>query len=490
MLFNSVSYLLFLPFVILVYFQLNLRARQYFLLSASYFFYLCWKPEYIGLILLSTAVDFVAGKAMAKAGDAKRQALLVLSLTVNLGLLFIYKYLGFFAEIVADVSHQFGHTSSFSIPALILPVGISFYTFQTLSYTIDVYRGNRKPETDLVTFALYVTFFPQLVAGPIERSTRLLPQLKKEFSFCPIQATSGLRWILVGLFKKVVIADRAAHFVDPIFSDPAGANEVTSVFATVCFAIQIYCDFSGYSDIAIGSARILGIDLMQNFRQPYFSTTLAEFWRRWHISLSTWFRDYVYFPLGGSRVDLWKTCRNLMLVFLVSGLWHGANWTFVVWGLIHGCVLVLEILLVRFLGKQWALFSSGRTRATRFLLVGLRWALTQTVVLVGWVFFRAESVPDAITILTKSWTGGAAALELARGNVRQLIGNEPIFELFVFVFAVALLFIHDVVDNKWGQDQALDSLPAVARWCIYYFIILFILSFGISDAAQFIYFQF
>ncbi|MCE7945771.1 MAG: MBOAT family protein, partial [Chlorobi bacterium CHB1] len=308
MLFHSLEFIIFFPVVVAIYFLAPLRFRQFFLLLASYYFYMCWKAEYAVLILLSTGIDYVAALHMHK--------------TSGRGNIFY----------------------EFPLFDILLPVGISFYTFQTLSYTIDVYRSEKTPERNFIKFALYVTFFPQLVAGPIERSTRLLPQFDHEHKFDANRVVSGLRLMLWGFFKKLVIADRLALYVNEVYNNPADYTGLPVIIATYFFAFQIYCDFSAYSDIAIGAARVLGFDLMKNFRQPYLAQSIGEFWKRWHISLSTWFRDYLYIPLGGNRVSRLRWYVNLMAVFLISGLWHGANWTFVVWGALHGSYFVLSLL--------------------------------------------------------------------------------------------------------------------------------------------------
>ena len=311
MLFNSLQFLAFFPVVVAVYFAMPKRLRWAFLLAASYYFYMCWKPEYVLLIWASTAVDYIAGLQMSKAiNKSSRRAWLALSLSTNLGILFSFKYWNFFSENVRDLLGRMDVTAGIPEFDLLLPVGISFYTFQTLSYSVDVYRGRLEPERHLGRFALYVAFFPQLVAGPIERASRLLPQFWQDIDFDYDRMGSGLRQMTWGMFKKVVVADRLAIYVDSVYSDPSAHQGLPVVAATYFFAFQIYCDFSGYSDIAIGAARVLGFDLMENFKRPYFARSVSDFWRRWHISLSTWFRDYVYIPLGGSRTTPSRTSRT------------------------------------------------------------------------------------------------------------------------------------------------------------------------------------
>ncbi|MGE0267487.1 MAG: MBOAT family protein [Candidatus Omnitrophota bacterium] len=331
MLFNSFEFLLFFPVVAFVYFVLPFRFRWPWLLLSSYYFYMCWKPEYVVLIILSTLIDYYIGLSMAEAKNRTHaKHLLTLSIICNLGVLFAFKYYNFFN---ASFRELFSHFNIFyNVPSfkVLLPVGISFYTFQSLSYTIDVYSGKRPAEKHLGLFALYIAFFPQLVAGPIERSTHLLPQLYKKNHVDYQRVTDGLKLILWGLFKKIVIADRLAYFVNYVYNNPAGGHGYYILIATYFFAFQIYCDFSGYSDIAIGSAQVMGYELMENFKRPYLAQSIPEFWKRWHISLSTWFKEYLYFPLGGNRVPVLLWARNILVVFLLSGIWHGANWTFFV----------------------------------------------------------------------------------------------------------------------------------------------------------------
>ena len=345
MLFNSLQFIAFFIIIVSIYFTIPHRYRWLLLLAASYYFYMCWKVEYIFLIIISTIVAYITGILMGRERTReRRKKYLVFSLAVNLGLLAAFKYFNFFNSNLRELFNFFN--IFYDVPEfdVLLPVGISFYTFQTLSYSIDIYRGDRPPEKSLGIFALYVSFFPQLVAGPIERSTSLLPQFfeRKEFNY--ERVTSGLRKIAWGMFKKVVIADRLAVVVDQVYGSPEDFAGPAVLIATFFFAYQIYCDFSGYSDIAIGTARILGFDLITNFKRPYFARSIREFWQRWHISLSTWFRDYLYIPLGGNRVKRPRYYINLIIVFLICGLWHGANWTFIVWGALHGSYMIISVV--------------------------------------------------------------------------------------------------------------------------------------------------
>jgi D-alanyl-lipoteichoic acid acyltransferase DltB (MBOAT superfamily) len=346
MLFNSIDFLLFLPLVVGVYYLIHHRFRWVLLLIASYYFYMCWKAEFIVLIVLSTLVDYVAALGMEKTASSRmRKMWLGFSLASNLGMLFTFKYLNFFRASFQEVFNTFNIGYHFLSYNLLLPAGISFYTFQTLSYTIDVYRGQKKAEHHFGIFALYVCFFPQLVAGPIERAVSFLPQFHEKHALDIQRIVDGLRMVLWGLFKKIVIADRLSIYVNTVYNNPYHFDSApTFIMATYFFAFHVYCDFSAYSDIAIGSARMLGFDLMENSRKSYESKSISEFWSRWHISLSTWFRDYLHIPLGGNRVGKFYYYRNLFVIFLVSGLWHGANWTFVIWGALHGFFLVFALL--------------------------------------------------------------------------------------------------------------------------------------------------
>ena len=357
---------------------------------------MCWRPVYIVLIIISTLIDYCAARLMAATTvTAKRRFYLILSLCSNLGLLFAFKYLNFFNHSLNAVFHAFSITKVIPEFQILLPVGISFYTFQTLSYTIDVYRGKQAPERHLGIFALYVSFFPQLVAGPIERSTRLMPQFYKKVLWNYREVVDGMKLMLWGLFKKIVIADRLALYVDAVYNQPGQFHGYPLILATVFFAFQIYCDFSGYSDIAIGLARVLGFDLMKNFDRPYYAKSISEFWQRWHISLSTWFRDYLYIPLGGNRVAKWRWQANLFIVFLVSGLWHGANWTFIIWGGLHGFYLVFSLWTAELRSK-----ISAALHLTHNINLQKIWQTGIVFVLVNfaWIFFRANELSDALYI--------------------------------------------------------------------------------------------
>jgi D-alanyl-lipoteichoic acid acyltransferase DltB (MBOAT superfamily) len=457
------------------------RYRWLLLLAASYFFYMSWRPEYIVLIVASTLIDYFAGLKIASASrPALRRRLLALSIVTNLGLLFSFKYFNFFNESFRTLFQQAGLT--YAIPALdvLLPVGISFYTFQTMSYTIDIYRGKTQPERHLGIFALYVSFFPQLVAGPIERSQNLLPQFYQAQRVDYERVVSGLQRMVWGFFKKVVIADRLALLVDTVYGDPSQFSGMPLIIATYAFAFQIYCDFSGYSDIAIGAARIMGFDLMENFRQPYYAKSIPEFWRRWHISLSTWFRDYVYIPLGGNRVSLPAWVLIIMIVFVVSGLWHGANWTFMIWGGLHGLFMIGAIL-----GKRVGQRLAWPVTVPASLSSGLKVLVTFNLVTFAWIFFRANSLTDAFYIVSHLFVG----LELRVSLYGTMAGGA--YEFAIAVVAILLMEgVHWLQLSQGSMRQFVRRQPIWLRWPAYYALVLAIIMFGTFDLTEFIYFQF
>lgn len=483
MLFNSIEFLIFFPIVVIAFFALPQRFRWIFLLAASYYFYMCWKAEYVILIIVSTLIDYFAGIQMGKTPEkAGRKKYLFLSIIANLGLLFSFKYANFFNDSLRAVLNHFNIFYGFSGFDLLLPVGISFYTFQTLSYSIDVYRGEKEAERHLGKFALYVAFFPQLVAGPIERSTRLLPQFEKQVRFDYERFASGLRLMLWGFFKKVVIADRLAIYVNEVYNAPGEYQGLALILATYFFAFQIYCDFSGYSDIAIGAARIMGYDLMTNFRQPYFSQSIAEFWKRWHISLSTWFKDYLYIPLGGNRVSKGRWYFNLLAVFLISGLWHGANWTFVLWGFLHGFYLVFSIWT-----ENIREAVSRVLRITRFpaLRRFLKIAITFHLVWFSWIFFRANSIGDAFLILRDM-----LALDFSMAGLQNINVALGWGELMIALASILLLEVFHLFESGTRFRALFFRSPAWVRWAAYYSLILGIVLFGVFNHTEFIYFQF
>jgi alginate O-acetyltransferase complex protein AlgI len=483
MLFNSLDFLLFFPIVIGLYFALPYRFRWMMLLAASYYFYMCWKVEYIVLIIVSTLIDYYASLQMSKLPDKKgRKKFLILSLVSNLGILFFFKYFNFFNDSVQQTFDAFNIFYDAPVFDVLLPVGISFYTFQTLSYTIDVYKGDTKAEKHLGIFALYVSFWPQLVAGPIERSNRLLPQFYRKNDFDYKRVVEGFRLILWGFFKKVVIADRLAVYVNEVYNHPDMYEGTPVILATYFFAFQIYCDFSGYSDIAIGTAKVMGYDLMDNFNRPYFSKSIREFWSRWHISLSTWFRDYLYIPLGGNRVVKWRWYYNLFITFLISGLWHGANWTFVIWGALHGAYLVTAIYFASFNRKLGDLVGMYKNITWGKVLSVF---ITFHLVVLAWIFFRANTVQDAFVLLENFFK-----IDFSQMGINIFPDKDYKLELAIsFAVIGIMLFIH-LWERKGKLMHLMHNLNTVVRWSIYVVTLLILIFFGVYGEGQFIYFQF
>jgi len=482
MLFNSIEFLIFFIIVFILYWFVtnkNLKVQNALLLISSYVFYGWWDWRFLSLIIISSFVDFLlAKKIVATAESKKRKLLLYCSIFVNLGFLGVFKYYNFFVDSFINLLSQFDINTNFRTLNIILPVGISFYTFQTLSYTIDVYKKKMSTTNDMLSFFTFVAFFPQLVAGPIERAKHLLPQFEKKRVFDYETVKKGGQLILIGFFKKIVIADSLAVLVDAVYNNLESYTGFPMVVATLFFAFQIYCDFSGYSDIAIGTARLMGFDLMTNFRQPYFSTSLTEFWRRWHISLSTWFRDYVYIPLGGSRVYNPRVYINIFLTFLLSGLWHGANWTFVIWGAIHGFVLVIEKMTFKKIESE-----------NKFLHLS-RMALTFLIVCVAWVFFRSNNINDAFFILSNMFSDISEWTNLTSLSLKFRGMGIPEKEIFNTIILLAVLILIDMVLNI---SKAIDFIKktTLLRWSLYFFI-LFAIVFSATKntAGNFIYFQF
>ena len=485
MLFNSYQFLIFLPIVVLFYFLIPHRFRHVWLLLASYFFYACWNPSYTLLLLFSTTVTYFSSRLIANASTTSRKKLFVaLSLVLNFATLFFFKYFNFAVE---NLERFFG----FKVPGapfdIVLPVGISFYIFQAIGYTIDIYRNELPPEKNFLRYALFVSFFPQLVAGPIERSKHLLGQFYEKHYFDFNRAKDGFLLILWGMFQKIVIADRLGILVRQIFDHPSEYQGLYIIFGVICFAFQIYCDFSGYSLIAIGSAKIMGFRLMENFDAPYFSRSIPEFWRRWHISLSSWFRDYLYIPLGGNRKGKLRTYLNLMLVFLASGLWHGASWHFIVWGGLHGLFIVLSRITKNFREKL-----RKRSPLPFALHVAFRLLVTFTLVNFAWLFFRAESLNQAFLMLGnifRSWNPQI----LFDGSLAHLGLSSK--SLFIGLIAVAILLIADCI--KWRGTTVRSIIyrrPIWFRWLFYLIAIFTILVFGVwgptYNQSNFIYFQF
>ncbi len=477
MLFNSIQFLLFCPVAVLGYHATPHRYRWVLLLIASYFFYACWKPAYLILIVLSTGVDYVAGIMMGSAPTKRRRLLyLVLSLCSNLGLLFFFKYYNFFTSSVAPLLSSLYPGFALPVSHLLLPVGLSFYTFQSLTYTIGVYRGVVTPERHLGIFAVYVCFWPQLVAGPIERAERMIPQFYERHTLNYDDMATGLRLVLWGLFKKVVIADRLAVLVNSAYNHAAYESGATLALATYFFAFQVYCDFSGYSDIAIGTARMIGFRLTTNFNKPYSAASITDFWRRWHISLSTWFRDFVYIPLGGNRVSQTRLYVNLMIVFVVSGLWHGANWTFLLWGALHGTYMVASQMSASYRSRVRAWFDARSLSGFHHALQVL---ITFHLVCFAWIFFRANTVHDAFLVVGKIAT--MSPFDIAVGSAYQFAYG---------LFGIVALLTFEAFQGAHPVTDFFTRFHPVHRWAFYVFCAVTILLIGVFDGGQFIYFQF
>lgn len=478
MLFNSLDFAIFLPLVFILYWfvsQKNLKGQNLLIIIASYVFYGWWDWRFLSLIVLSTMVDYGIGQRLSLTqGKRKRKILLGISLLVNLGVLGFFKYVNFFIDNFTTAFSFFGAEISSNSLSIILPVGISFYTFQTLSYTIDIYRGKLRPAEDIVSFAAFVCFFPQLVAGPIERATNLLPQFQKKRSFNYGKSIDGVKQVLWGLFKKIVIADNCAEYANYIFDNSDALSGSTLVVGAVFFTFQIYGDFSGYSDIAIGVSRLFGFDLKQNFAFPYFSRDIAEFWRRWHISLSTWFRDYLYIPLGGSRGTTFKKVRNTFIVFAISGFWHGANWTFVVWGLLNA-VYFLPLLLTKTNRNHLNNVAQGKyLPAPREVF---KMASTFMLTVFAWIFFRAESMDHALNYIGTVFST----------SLLQFPEITPVREFtLIFIF---LLIEWLGREGQYGLEKIGLKWSKSIRYSLYYGILFTILWFRGSE-QEFIYFQF
>ena len=471
MLFNSLEFLIFFPIVCLIYFLLkNIQHRNLFLLLASYYFYMNWEPIYALLILTSTILTFACGLLVEKNKDKKKakKTFLVISLIINFTILFLFKYYNFINESVYTLLEYFGIRWNVPNMSLLLPVGISFYTFQAVGYSIDVYRGSVKAEHNFITYALFVSFFPQLVAGPIERSANLLPQFKIKHVFNYERAIEGFKLMLWGFFMKLCVADVLSEYVNAVYNNIPNHNGTSLIIASIFFAFQIYCDFAGYSNIAIGTAKIMGFDLMKNFNLPYFSLNIKEFWRRWHISLSSWFTDYLYIPLGGNRVKYARHLTNLMITFLVSGIWHGANWTFVLWGMLHGVYLILDNIIRKYLysPKYNTLISKLFSIFICFILVDF-----------AWIFFRTNNVADAFSIICKIFTDIGA----------------PFVDLSIFTYGLLSLFILILKDTKDAFNLRLNFMHSkytIVRFLSFILLTIYVLLCGSFSSGQFIYFQF
>lgn len=481
MLFNSLSFAIFLPIVFVLYWLTKARRKQNILLMiASYYFYACWDWRFLFLLAFSTFLDYYTGLKIEKSQKkSSKKFWFWLSVGVNLGFLGFFKYYNFFAESFAELFAGFGFQINPWVLKIILPVGISFYTFHGLSYVIDIYKERIKAEKSWIDYALFVSFFPLLVAGPIERATHLLPQIKRERNFSYSNAVDGLRQILWGLFKKMVVADNCAYYANMIFNDYHNYTSVTLIFGAVLFAFQIYGDFSGYSDIALGTARLFGFDLLRNFSYPYFSRDIAEFWRRWHISLSSWFRDYLYIPLGGSKGGNWMRIRNTFIIFIVSGFWHGANWTFIIWGFLNALFIMPSIIL-KTNRNNLNIVAEGRLFPNFREIIQL--IITFSLACFAWIFFRSASVTDAFSYIGRLFstlgTGIGYPYKLLNGDLKVLI--------FVVIMLIFEWFMREELHPL---RKPFTKLPTIARWVIYFLLATLVLLFA-GEQAEFIYFQF
>jgi alginate O-acetyltransferase complex protein AlgI len=474
MLFNSIPFLIFFPVVTLLFFLLPHKVRWFLLLAASCFFYMFFKPVYILILAFTIVIDYIAGILLENEPDKrKRKKYLIMSLIANIGVLAVFKYYNFLDDNITGLASLFGTKVNIPYLHMLLPIGLSFHTFQAMSYTIEVYRGNQKAERHFGIYALYVMFYPQLVAGPIERPQNIIHQFYVKQKFDYNNAVLGLNLIVYGLFKKMVVADRLSGYVNQVYGNIGNASTTSAIIASCFFSVQIYCDFSGYSDIARGTAKFMGYNLMVNFNRPYLATSISEFWSRWHISLSSWFRDYLYIPLGGSRAGKWKLYRNLLIVFLISGLWHGANWTFIVWGALHGFYIIFALLTKE--GRQTLAKASGMIIMFPGLYKFINQCIVFTLVTFAWIFFRAENFHKAKEVIHK-------VLECNFSfNITQLAAEKGPLNLFLSFFVIGLLALSYRLPANLKLKNSLLFLAVTT-------FIIFIL--GKNAGAEFIYFQF
>ena len=482
MLFNSINFAIFLPIVFILYWfatKGNLRLQNILLLVSSYFFYACWDWQFMFLLIFSTLLDYFTGIKIHEAKNQRKKLFwLWLSIGINLGFLGVFKYYNFFAASFADGLSLLGLKANLGSLQVILPVGISFYTFHGLSYVLDLYKNRIKPERNFIDYSVFVSFFPLLVAGPIERATHLLPQILKKREFDYSKSVDGLRQILWGLFKKIVIADNCAEYANTIFNNSADYSGSTLVLGALFFTFQIYCDFSGYSDIALGTARLFGIDLLRNFAFPYFSRDIAEFWRRWHISLSSWFKDYLYIPLGGSKGGMWMKIRNTFIIFLVSGFWHGANWTFIVWGFLNALYIMPSIIFNTH-RNNLDIVARGKYLPTikEFFAIGITFSLT----VFAWIFFRANNIGHAISFISE-------ILSPSLFSIPKFAGMSKALTIIILV-AIFVLIEWQGREGQYAISDLGIKWKRPIRYVMYYAIIIAIFWFG-GKEQQFIYFQF
>ena len=484
MLFNSNAFYVFLPIVFTIYWLIPAKYRWGVLFISSYYFYMSWNVKYVILILTTTLASYGTALLMERTESRRKKKLcMATALLISFGILFFFKYFNFLSKSVTDLLEKIAIPVHETTLNLMLPVGISFYTFQTLSYVIDVYRGEVKACRHLGKYATFIAFFPQLVAGPIERTRNLLPQIEGEHTFHADKGIHGAKMIAWGFFKKIAIADTVAVYVDTVYNAAESFTGFPLLLATMLFTFQIYCDFSGYSDIAVGTAELLDIDLMTNFKSPYFSASIREFWSRWHISLSTWFRDYVYIPLGGNRRGVWRTRWNLMVTFLVSGLWHGANWTYVLWGGIHGLGQILE--------REWNRIFPPKKEKRSWLRIGF----TFLFVCVTWIFFRANTISEACYVLTHLLEGiGNPVAYLTDGyhafRSAGMIQVSGIKTLAICILCILVLLIYDYLDQTKSVWERMGALKKPLRYTVYFLLLFVILYSRQLGEYEFVYFQF
>ncbi len=493
MLFNSIQFLLFFPIVTILYFLLPHKFRWLHLLVASCVFYMVFVPVYILILVLTIVIDYIAGRLIENAAGTRRRWFLVMSIAANVGVLAFFKYYNFFAHNVDQLLHIAKTDASLPILDIILPIGLSFHTFQAMSYTIEVYRGNQKAERHFGIYALYVMFYPQLVAGPIERPQNLLHQFYEKHRFDFENFVEGLKLMLWGFFKKVVIADRLSMVVNNVYKHPTEfkGSGVAITVATVFFAFQIYCDFSGYSDIAIGAAKVMGFRLMRNFNRPYFAKSISEFWTRWHISLSTWFKDYLYIPLGGNRVSPARHLLNLAIVFLLSGLWHGANWTFIVWGALHAFYLIFGLLTRK--RRLQALNSAGISE-TSALSNFLSVVTTFVLATFAWIFFRANNLRDAWFVISHLGHGWSQLTSFTgiKSIFTSLGAGDTVYGAYNVITGILLIALLELLQARGNSDLTalLKKKKALWSWGFYVLMIVLVLLLGVYNQQEFIYFQF
>ena len=487
MLFNSIQFMLFFPVVAAIYFILpSQRFRRWFLLAASCYFYMSFIPVYIVILIIGGVFDFAGSNLIEKYSDKPeiKKICLAVPIVIELALLAYFKYAYFTADIINFFGLKIG-LDTLVLPKIILPIGISFHTFQGIGYMVDVYYGKVKAQKDPVTYTLFLMFFPQLVAGPIERTQNLMPQFYENHYLTYKNLSQGGRLMLWGMVKKILIADNLAIFVDAVYKSPQDYGGAGIYIAVIFFAFQIYCDFSGYSDIAIGAAQIMGFRLMKNFDMPYFATSMTNFWRKWHISLSTWFRDYIYIPLGGNRVSRPRWCLNQMITFTVSGLWHGASFTFVIWGFLHGLILIVEKLTENIRKKISGFLKFGRLN---FIKTFLCVCYTFCVTCITWVLFRSDTLDDALYILKRVFSGLSEFMPV--NKIAEMFAGIPRQKLYVSIFGIILLLAADFLCKKSDFRTAAGKIPVYARIPMYAFLICLILIFGAYETKSFIYFQF